>query len=72
MTCWRAARCALFLYESGCGDSWLAKDKSREYSRSFIGAQIERIECDSQSEVLACLTPRQREVVRRLVVGDTI
>lgn len=71
---WRAARCALFLYESGCGDSWLAaaKEQARHYPRSFIGTQIERIECDSRSEPMARLTPRQREVVRRLIAGDTI
>lgn len=71
---WRAARCALFLYETGCGELWLdaAKEKAREYPRSFIGAQIERIECDARSEPLGRLTPRQREVVRRLVEGGTI
>lgn len=71
---WRAARCALFLYDAGCGDSWLeaAKERAREYPRSFIGAQIKRIESDSRSEPLARLTPRQREVVRRLIAGDTI
>jgi DNA-binding CsgD family transcriptional regulator len=71
---WRAARCALFLYESGCGDTWLAaaKDRARNYPRSFIGAQLERIDDESNFEPLARLTPRQRDVVRLLVEGDTV
>lgn len=71
---WRAARCALFLYESGCGDTWLtaAKEKAQNYPRSFIGAQLERIEIESNCEPLARLTPRQRDVVRLLVEGDTV
>jgi DNA-binding CsgD family transcriptional regulator len=71
---WRAARCALFLYESGCGDTWLAaaREQAANYPRSFIGAQLERIRMESSSETLARLTPRQRDVVRLLVQGDTV
>lgn len=71
---WRAARCALFLYESGCGDTWLAaaKERAADYPRSFIGAQLERIDYESNCEPLAKLTPRQRDVVRLLAEGDTV
>lgn len=71
---WRAARCALFLYHSGCGDVWLnaAKEQARKYPRSFIGAQLQRIDADAGSETLARLTPRQRDVVRLLVEGNTV
>lgn len=71
---WRAARCALFLYESGCGDTWLdaAREQAADYPRSFIGAQLERIRLESSCETLARLTPRQRDVVRLLVQGDTV
>ncbi|MHB8140271.1 MAG: helix-turn-helix transcriptional regulator [Vulcanimicrobiaceae bacterium] len=71
---WRAARCALLLYRSGCGDNWLAaaKEKARNYPRSFIGAQLQRIEYDLESEPLARLTPRQREIVHLLAAGGSI
>ncbi len=71
---WRAARCALFLYESGCGETWLAaaREHARNYPRSFIGAQLQRIDYESNFEPLARLTPRQRDVVRLLVEGDTV
>jgi DNA-binding CsgD family transcriptional regulator/tetratricopeptide (TPR) repeat protein len=71
---WRASRCALFLYESGCGDTWLtaAREQAANYPRSFIGAQLERIRIESSSETLSRLTPRQRDVVRLLVKGDTV
>ncbi|HET6896520.1 MAG TPA: LuxR C-terminal-related transcriptional regulator [Candidatus Baltobacteraceae bacterium] len=71
---WRAARCALFLYESGCGDTWLAAAKqcAQHYPRSFIGAQLQRIDLESNCEPLAKLTPRQRDVVRLLAEGDTV
>lgn len=71
---WRAARCALFLYESGCGEGWLAsaKERAANYPRSFIGAQLQRIDYESNCEPLAKLTPRQRDVVRLLSEGDTV
>lgn len=70
---WRAARCALFLYEAGCGDKWLeiAKEKAQNYPRSFVGARLQRIESDLQSDGLAGLTPRQREIVKRLCAGES-
>lgn len=70
---WRAARCALFLYEAGCGDKWLriAKEKAQNYPRSFVGARLQRVESDMQGDGLADLTPRQREIVQRLCVGES-
>jgi DNA-binding CsgD family transcriptional regulator/tetratricopeptide (TPR) repeat protein len=71
---WRAARCALFLYEQGCGDVWLAaaRESAAHYPRSFIGARLARLDADSSEGPLSKLTPKQRDVVARLVAGDTI
>jgi DNA-binding CsgD family transcriptional regulator len=70
---WRAAQCALFLYRAGCGKKWIgaAKEKARNYPRSFIGAQLQAAGTDASCEALSVLTPRQRQVLRRIVDGDT-
>lgn len=71
---WRAARCALLMHESGCGDGWLAaaKEKAKNYPRSFTGARIQRIESENGTALLSRLTPKQREVLRELATGSPI
>jgi DNA-binding CsgD family transcriptional regulator len=70
---WRAARCALFLYQTGCGKKWLAaaQAKVRNYPRSFISVQLQAITGDAPGDALSVLTARQRQVLGRIVAGDT-
>jgi DNA-binding CsgD family transcriptional regulator len=71
---WRAAKCALFLYRSGCGDKWFAaaKEMAANYPRSSVAVDLEEIRADMESDVYKKLTPRQREVVKKLAEGNTV
>jgi hypothetical protein len=66
---WRAARSALLLHQTGCGEKWLlaAREKARNYPRSFIAVELQAIAADSSCATLSLLTPRQRQVLRRIL-----
>gem|GEM_PF-6476371 len=71
---WRAARAALLMYACGGGDRWLsaAREWSSRYPRSFVAAELARLERLVPPSVGEVLTPRQREIVDLLRSGASI
>lgn len=71
---WRASWCALLLYRAGCGDEWLgiARTNIADYPRSFIAAELQRLEGQRCRTKTGELTARQREIFGLLMDGLSI
>lgn len=71
---WRAARCALVLYQCTADDGYLriARERIRFYPRSFVAEEIAAVCGSKGSRAVSALTRRQRDVLDVLLEGLTV